>query len=455
MDRSQLRKIGIWLISLYLSISPFWSVSETENEFVESPETAFDALDENVQDELVFKRLMIEAIDTSLEINSALGFDSSSTFQRAAVLVPAYAVIRGTYFAQRGLLSDIKRITPEKRRSTGGVFKESKLLVRTLLDKEQALKNAETRLKQLRIQAAEQIISVEQPVPKTPQLDKGTVPDGAGKTATVQQTPKAVSISELMNRPISIPNKVTAVQAAQIRNTLANNGIASFGDLVQKTPSELSSLGLDQKSIDAINNELDNKGLTLADEADKTAVAPTEEGKTPAVDADKTATAQADEGRTSTRRPTFAEKARAQRIRIQERLKRQSSQNHNASAGTPAQTAEQNTARPTPANSAQQAVQQQMIEKQEGIVRQLETETSTAKANLRKAMNVKLKGIFYRGGRLIRNLGFLTIGLAGIPVYVAAVGETAIVVFDLPEDMKHLREQYVQDIEEVITAASR
>ena len=517
MDRSQLRKIGIWLISLCLSISPFWSVSAI-TESNDSLETAFDGLDESVQSELVFKRLMIEAIDTSLEINSALGFDSSSTFQRAAVVVPAYALIRGTYFAQRGLFSDIRHITPEKRKSSKTTAKQTFALYKRLIEKEQALKVAEDRLLEMKVQASGEILSKPtrkqtdvasrgktpaqpSPTPAAAPLDQGKNLGTSYEIPSSSKNATKVVSKEVLDKPVSITSsKISTAQVAKIRNILNANGIVNFRALSLESQSSLSKLGLDQKDIGAISDELDKNGLTLKGDADKTATAQadegkvstdpdktataqTDEGKTPA-DADKPATAQADEGKASTRKnPTFAQRMRAVKASFEQPFRKQqpsTQTNANAATSNPAPAAAQTatkqpttpvvstqtSARHTPASSNQAAKPtatnisdadlkaQEFINKQQDTVEKLKAEIKTIKADLKTRMGLKFRNIFYRGGRLIRNLGFLAVGLAGIPVYIATAGEMAIVVFDLPEDMEALKQQYIQDIEEVILASS-
>ena len=163
----------VWLLlSFYFSIAPFWSVSEsseplTDESHIEDPleeellETAFDMLDEEVQSELIFKQFMISAIDVSLEVNEALWLHSSGSFQRIAVIIPSWIIIRGTYFVQRGFLSDLKAITPDKKsneRSLKNFIRD----VRKHFNKQKDLRKAQIELDDFRKKAFVQVSTTEE-----------------------------------------------------------------------------------------------------------------------------------------------------------------------------------------------------------------------------------------------------------------------------------------------------
>ena len=406
MNKNQLL---IGLLSLCFSVVPFWSVSESAE-----VETAFDRLDEDVQDQLVFKRLMVEAIDTSLEINEALWFDSSSAWQRAAVVIPAYTVIRGTYFAQRGLMSDVRRMTPEARHSHKQVAKENTRLVQDLLSQESALKQAQEKLRVLKAQGVNEDVRA------------------AESMRTMHGTQELVSQAELKEmeeagkraareKPIVDEGKTTAVPEKPIVDEGKTTAVPDEKPIVD----EGKTTAVPEKSI--------------VDEGKTTAVP-----EKPALPADPNQTAQTDKGR------AVATKSLAETRRLSRFLRRGKKPPPAAPANvnTPAAPANVNTGH-TPVSTTAE-----LISQQESTVKMLESKVSELRTKVQNISKLKLKNVFYRGGRLIRGVGLMSIVLGAVPVYVAATGETVMVIFNLREDMEALREQYVQDIEEVMAVSA-
>jgi len=168
----------VWLLSFCFIIAPFWSVSKpdkllTDDFHTEEPleetslETAFDMLDEDVQSELIFKRFIIGAIDVSLEVNEALWLYSSGTFQRIAIILPSWIIVRSAYFVQRGFLSDLRSITPDKKNNTGA-FKNFIRDVRKHFNAQKDLRKAQIELDDLRKQAVTK--ATEELVPRQERL---------------------------------------------------------------------------------------------------------------------------------------------------------------------------------------------------------------------------------------------------------------------------------------------
>ena len=330
MDRSQ---IFIWMISLCFSVAPFWGVSEIEAEAeavmaeaVDSLETAFDVLDEGVQNELVFKRLMIEAIDQSMEINEALGFEGTGTMGRVLVVPAWWLTFRFVWGGTGAVKSEVRRVTHNKRMVSTEAQKQLRGLVRDLFNKESSLKTAHSKLDKLQSQATvEKLRVAEANATSTAKAEEGKIAGDAEKTAQATKEGK------------------------------------------------------------------------IAGDAEKTAQA-TKEGKI-AGDAEKTA-----------------------------QSRKQVSVNTQTTS--------------------------KLIAKQENIVKTLETEVSELKTNITRNTNLKLGKIWYRLGRFARGVGLSVVMLASITAQAVIVGDTVIIVFDFAEDMEDLREQYIQDIEEVVDSAA-
>ena len=97
----------------------------------------------------------------------------------------------------------------------------------------------------------------------------------------------------------------------------------------------------------------------------------------------------------------------------------------------------------------------ELIKKQENVVKTLEKEVDELRANaMKNAMNTKVGRFTYRTFRVLRGLGLTTVVLGGTVVQAAILGDTAVIVFNIEEDMETLRDQYIQDIEEVVSIAA-
>ncbi len=190
MDRSQ---VLIWL--LCFSVAPFWGVSEIEevsSELLEISEeglhSAFGSLSEEVQSELNWKRRVIDAIDTTREVNEALGFhDPDLGIGDKTIVMGTWALAAGSvYFTQRGWASVVRRVTPDHLRPRNTTtYNNMKKLTGELFDKEVALKKA--------VEEAEPESSIQTEEGRQSATDTGKdVPAKEGATAgATEQTAKA------------------------------------------------------------------------------------------------------------------------------------------------------------------------------------------------------------------------------------------------------------------------
>ncbi|MDE0151126.1 MAG: hypothetical protein OXK80_01340 [Bdellovibrionales bacterium] len=408
MDRSQ---IFIWMMSLCFSIAPFWSVSaemgdeamaEAEAAVLEAQDmldTALASLSEEVQDELGYKRYVIEAIDMSLEVNDALGLDGSSGFDRFLALpvwVLESRLISGMQGPIRlpveageqrkgwlrlfrrgehlGLTSDLRRVTHDQRMVTGDAHTQLRGLVKDLLAKEAGLKSAQDRLSELQAQQAQESSKASGDAEKPAQAEAKTGQATAEQTA---KTEKSGGVSGDADKPAQAEAKTGQATAEQTAKTEKSGGVSG--------------------------------------------------------DADKPAQAEAKTSQATAEKPAQAKEAKSLAETRQEGKRRRRARGGQAQKVT--------------------VPVEELIRSQQVIVQNLQTEVSALKKGIVNNMNLKLGKAWYRIGRFARGVGLTVIVIGGLSAQAVIAGNTVIVFFDFADDMEMLKEQYVQDIEEVMSRA--
>ena len=204
------------LIGLLLFVSaPFWSVSESV--IGDSSYSAYyDSLPEDVQNELFWKRTVIDAVDAARDINSALGFhDPDLGIGGKTLVVGAWAFSAGTtYFVQRGWTSVFRAVTPSHFRPRNKTaFKNMKQLIGQLFDQEVELKKAEAKLSSLKTAAWEAGKKAEAEKAQAAKQTE-TVKTAADTDKPVQTEEKVKTAAGGADKPVQTEEKVKTAAGA-------------------------------------------------------------------------------------------------------------------------------------------------------------------------------------------------------------------------------------------------
>ena len=108
--------------------------------------------------------------------------------------------------------------------------------------------------------------------------------------------------------------------------------------------------------------------------------------------------------------------------------------------------------------AASQTLESEAIEKQKNAVKYLQESVDNAKAELKNARLVRMKGIFsrtfYGAGHAIRWTAVPGLYIAGGLVQAALAGNAFVLLFDRTEDLYDLSEQYTEDITAIVNEAA-
>ena len=439
MDRSQ---ILIWLLSLCFSVAPFWGASEIENssDLEGTFEAAYSALDENIQDEIDFKRGVIAAIDASKEVNEALGVSEATVGDRVAI-IPMWAVSAlAVDHARRGLMNNVRLFTPDHVESTTlGLNKgETKTKVK--------LKVAEGRLEtqQSILKRAKQKLSALQK-----KVDPSVTSEGqAASTATVSKEGATAAAEKT-----ATVSKEGATAAAEKTATVPKEG-ATGRAVPTKTLAETRQKGKEKRKQRA-GNAASTESPAQA-ESGKAASSAAAEKAVP----DKAVTAAESGKAVPDKAVTAAESGKA----VPDKAVT-AAESGKAVPDKAVTAAESGKAAPDKAVTTQKNKDIANVKK---LIKDTESKTGELKEKI-KTLNTKLGEIkakldtrtaqkFRRTVRTARGIlhlfrwsSWMTLVGVELIVQVAIASDAVVILFDTTEDMDALREQYVTDIEIAIS----
>ena len=393
MDRSQ---IFIWLLSLCFSVAPFWGASEIENssDLEGTFEAAYSALDENIQDEINFKRGVIAAIDASKEVNEALGVSEATVGDRVAV-IPMWAVSAlAVDHARRGLMDNVRLFTPDHvERSTLGLNKD------------------ETKTK-VKLKVAEGKLETQQ--------------------STLKRAKQRLSVLQKKVDP-SVTSEAQAASTAATETTTAKGATAAAAETAPpdkavptKTLAETRQEGKERRRQRAGGNAAVSTEASAQAESGKAAssVAATSEGQA--------ASSAAAEKAVPDKAVTAAESGKAAPDKAVTTQKNKDIAN---------------------VKKLIKDTESKVGELKEKI-KTLNTKLVEIKATLDKRTSQKFRRTVRtaRGiGHLFRWSSWMTLVGVELIVQVAIASDAVVILFDATEDMDALREQYVTDIEIAIS----
>ena len=441
MDRSQ---IFVWVVSFCFSFAPVWGFSSEMDDFPMTEQElalsemekaltlAFNSLSEEVQDELTFKRFVIDIIDHALTVNEVLAFDTSNTLHRIGVVLPAWLVIGGTWHAQRGLISNIKSITPDKRSSYKNAFKNNRDLVKNLLNKQSTLSAAQQNLVHLQKQVAKEAIkkASEKPIPTKEIQPVSEKPAVAEETKPVSEKPAvAEETKPAPEKPaVAEETKPVSEKPAVAEETKPVSEKPAVAEETKPAP-EKPAVAEETKPV--------SEKPAVAEETKPVSEKP----------------AVAEETKPAPEKPAVAEETKpvSEKPAVAEETKPVSEK-----PAVAEETQKKTRAKSASRTSSGQSIKPGLaarITNQQRMVSQLQEEIDQLRGKVTKNIGLKMKNSVYRVGRLVRLVGVTGIVLAGVPVYFYAVGGTVMVMFDLPSDMEALRNQWTQDIEQIMEMA--
>ena len=113
-----------------------------------------EQLDKITLADIIFKRILIETIDSAQDVNAALGFDDSSITSRVIAVPAWFLTAQAVGNVMGGLGGDIEWLTPDKRLKAQKVFAEAAETVGPLVSAEHDVADAKNKLENLREHAA-------------------------------------------------------------------------------------------------------------------------------------------------------------------------------------------------------------------------------------------------------------------------------------------------------------
>ena len=108
----------------------------------------FEKMDKVDVADIIFKRVLVGAIDTTQKINSALGVENLDGIEKIVVIPGWFLAAQAVARVTNGLLDDVNRLTPEKRMQIEEFSKDTTHLV----DAEYRVAQVNSELEQLKAQ---------------------------------------------------------------------------------------------------------------------------------------------------------------------------------------------------------------------------------------------------------------------------------------------------------------
>ena len=166
----------------------------------------FEKMDKVDITDIVFKRILIGAIDTTQEINSALGVKNLNGMKKAFIVVPAWfltsqAVIR----VADGLLDDVRWLTPKKRIQVEEFFETTKNYMSLEYD-EAGIKNELAQLKEQIVNEQNYDPDVQFAREKVDQLQSNEAKEELKQAMDKVRQPYSASIKQLEDRLSDLTN---------------------------------------------------------------------------------------------------------------------------------------------------------------------------------------------------------------------------------------------------------